>query len=127
MKKHLALLLMFFFIAGIAYGESKDADRWIKTMVNKLGVASSSAKEKKDKRSAVAGVKGAEEKTDEGLYWKKEGVSEKEADAFSAALKQAEEGNRDKAVEGLEAFLKEHPASPLANDAKEGIAALKGK
>lgn len=116
---------MFFFVAGAAYGEPKDSDRWIKTMVNKLGVASS--KDKKDKRSAVAGVKGAEEKSDEGLYWKKEGISEKEAEAFSAALRQAEEGNKDKAVEGLEAFLKEHPASPLANDAKEGIAVLKGK
>ncbi len=46
---------------------------------------------------------------------------------FASSQSLAEEGNRDKAVEGLEAFLKEHPSSPLANDAKEGIAALKGK
>lgn len=123
MKKILAVLIAVIFVAGACYAAEKRQEQWMKSVASKLGVAS--AKDKKATRTSVAGVKGAEEKSDEELYWKKLKVSENEAKAMKNALLLAQDGKNKEAIEALEKFLKDYPKSPLARDAKEGIKALK--
>ena len=126
MTKKLAIvlipLLMLAFTTPAVAAEGS-LSRWLKSVVHKMGVFK--AKKKDRVVSSVAGVKGAEDAGDE-VYWKKWDVSVEETDAFDAAIKYAQEGEVDKAIDKLEAFVKDYPESPLAADAKEGIAALKG-
>lgn len=124
MKKLIFLLIPLVMLVFVdpdpSWGEG-GLNRWIKSVVHKIGVFK--AKKKDKVVSSVAGVKGAEDEGDE-VYWKKWDVTDEETDAFDAAVKHAQEGHMDEAVKGLEAFLADYPESPLVADAKDGIEAL---
>ncbi|MBI5887230.1 MAG: hypothetical protein HZB82_00770 [Deltaproteobacteria bacterium] len=129
MKKMLVVIAVFFMLQGVeplqgagqAAGQS--LGQWIKTTAGKIDLSS---RARKRKPSAVAGVKGAEEKLDEGLYWKKESVSDEELGELKAAVSLASDGKNAEAKAAMEGFIKKHPASPLVKDAEEGLKLLGG-
>ena len=121
MKKVLAVIAFVFMLAGVSHAAGQGLDQWVKTMANKIDLSS---KERKHKPSAVAGVKGAQEKLDEGLYWKKESVPDEELSEFKAAVALASEGKKEDAKAAMEQFIKKHPSSTLVKDAKEGLKLL---
>ena len=123
MKKMLGAAVIFLALAGCGYAAEQTLGQWIKTTANKIDLSS---KDRKRKPSAVAGVKGAEEKLDEGLYWKKESVSAEELSELKAAVSLASEGKNAQAKAAMEGFIKKHPASPLVKDAEEGLKLLGG-
>lgn len=123
MKKMLAAAAVFFVLAGGGYAAEQTLGQWIKTTANKIDLSS---RARKHKSSAVAGVKGAEEKLDEGLYWKKESVSDEELSELKAAVSLASEGKNAQAKAAMEGFIKKHPSSPLVKDAEEGLKLLGG-
>jgi TolA-binding protein len=76
--------------------------------------------------TAVAGIRGAEEKNSDELYWAgKEAVTKEELDLFKSAFDRAEKGEKEQAKSAFEEFLLKYPKSPLAKDAHEMMAALK--
>lgn len=79
-----------------------------------------------DKKStAVAGVRGAEEKEEESLFWfGKDTVTKDELDLFKAALDKAESGDKTTARQNFESFLNKYPKSALAPDAYEILKTL---
>lgn len=117
-----AAIAAFFLISGAAWSAEKNLDQWVKSVSQKI---SGSSKEKKHKETSVAGVKGAEEKSGEDLYWKKGAPPESEADEFAKALSLVQEGKNAEALTALENFKKKHPESPLAHEADEGLELLK--
>lgn len=121
MKRILAVAAVFFVLAGAGYAAEQSLGQWIKSTANKIDMSS---KDRKHKSSAVAGVKGAEEKLDEGIYWKKDTVSDEELGEFKAAVSLAEAGKNAEAKAAMEAFIKKHPSSRLVKDAEEGIKLL---
>jgi len=129
MKKILGAAAVFFVLAGVGplqgagYAAEQTLGQWIKTTANKIDMSSN---DRKHKSSAVAGVKGAEEKLDEGIYWKKESVPDEELGEFKAAVTLASEGKNAQAKSAMEGFIKKHPSSALVKDAEQGIALLGG-
>ncbi|MFQ5586609.1 MAG: hypothetical protein ACE5GF_07285 [Thermodesulfobacteriota bacterium] len=124
MKRIATLMLAFFLLAGISYGETKGVERWVKTFAHKLGIAA--GKVKKKTATSVAGIKGVEEEAGEELYWKKTDVSAEEVEALRAALRYVEEGKEAEAAEALRRFIEEYPKSPFVKDARDGLAILAG-
>ncbi|TAN63135.1 hypothetical protein EPN18_03190 [bacterium] len=114
---------LVFMLSGMAWCAEKNLDQWLKSVSGKL---SSSSKAKKHKETSVAGVKGAEEKSGEDLYWKKGSVPEAEADEFSKAVTLVEAGKNAEAIVAFENFKKKYPASQLTRDADDGLKFLKG-
>lgn len=123
MKKIFAVIAVFFMLAGGGHAAEQTLGQWVKTTASKIDLSS---KARKRKPSAVAGVKGAEEKLDEGLYWKKESVSDEELGELKAAVSLASEGKNAEAKAAMQGFIKKHPSSPLAKDAEEGLKLLGG-
>jgi hypothetical protein len=114
---------MVFMLSGTAWCAEKGVNQWLKSVSGKL---SSSSKTKKHKETSVAGVKGAEEKSGEDLYWKKGSVPEAEADEFSKAVALVEAGKNVEAIAAFENFKKKYPASQFTSDADDGLKLLKG-
>lgn len=127
MKKILVATAVFFALAGVGplqgvgYAAGQSLGQWIKTTSNKIDLSS---RDRKHKASAVAGVKGAEEKLDEGIYWKKESVPDEELSELKAAVSLASEGKSAEAKAAMEGFIKNHHASLLVKDDEEGVKLL---
>jgi len=125
-RKTIVLLTAALFITsatGFA-AEKNSLSFWVKNTGSKLQSVS-----KKNKNTAVAGVKGAAEKADDDLYWKgkKPDVDEEEIDALEAAVELVSKGDLDAAIKELEAFIAKYPDGALTPDAKEGLKALKAE
>jgi len=102
--------------------EKNSLSFWVKNTGSKLQSVS-----KKNKNTAVAGVKGAAEKAPDDLYWKgvKPDVTEDEIDALESVVEHVTKGETDAAIKELEAFIAKYPDSALTPDAREGLTALK--
>ncbi len=122
-------ILMLFLSAGAMASEGiKDAlSVWLKNVSHKLKMVTKGKDDKKENREAIAGVKGAEQNVDEGLYWKDISISKEELTLMEDALEHIEKGERKKAIENMERLLREYPESPLAEDARRGLKLLKAE
>jgi hypothetical protein len=102
---------------------------WLKRLEAK--VRNTEQKQKNQLAAAVA-IRG-DKKDDEAkqLYWKgKKGrgaASPEEVAAFKSALDLAQAGKSDESRESFDSFLRKYPDSPLAPDAKQTLALLKGE
>lgn len=75
----------------------------------------------KNRKSAVAAVRGAKVKPSTKLYWKgeKAEVTDEELSEFKAAVDLAQSGDGEAARAALDAFVKKHPGSALKADVEE--------
>lgn len=124
MKKFAAVLIILqLFFAPFTVSAGSTFDYWIKSISKKL--QSFSKADKKEAETSVVGVKGSKDDADE-LYWKDaEGPSEEELRAFSEVIALIGAGETDKARAALEAFVAQYADSELAEDALEGLKAIK--
>lgn len=128
MKKVLLFLVAFIVFVGyvpLSHAEG-DFRSWLKTMVVKFERISEKKKTKTPTQS-VAGVKGAAESAEDELYWKgdESKLTNEEIALFNKGLKQLSEGKNKEGKKTLKGFVKKYPESPLADDAKEGLAYIK--
>ena len=125
--KLIAVLSTVFFLgASVDTAEAGGGFQyWLKTISYKLKVFTSGG-ETDDRRTAVVGVKGTKVESSDELYWKQSDVTDEELSAFNSAVALAAEGKKDLAQADLEGFIKKYPESPFVQDAKEGLAFLKG-
>ena len=81
--------------------------------------------------TGVAGVRGAKEDSRSRLYWKgkkgNEAVAEEELAEFKEGLDCAVKGDRARAAQVLEEFLKQYPDSPLVPDVKKTLDMVKAE
>lgn len=124
----LRFILVFFTAAFLFCGlagatEKKDS------VFNRLRGAVSRAQRKNasNPSTAVAGVKGAPESATDELYWKDAGgaLTEDEANELAVILPLIEKGDNETAIIKLDAFLKNHPESPVKGDIEEELNALR--
>ena len=128
--KKIALITAVLFLTGVSLyaGDSSKAEGnfWEKmlTKVNQI-----IPKKKVDAETSIAGTRGKGQEEGEALYWKGEdtvvSVTEKELEAFKAAVRKALEGERDQAIELFEQFNEQFPKSALRIDAQKAISELK--
>ncbi len=130
MKKLIAsiVILLFFSTGAMATDSVKDSlSAWLKNVSYKLKMVTKGKGDAREGKRAIAGVKGAEQKGDEELYWKELSISDAELTLMEKALEHIEKGNKKKAIENMERLLKDYPESPLAEDARKGLKLLKAE
>ena len=75
--------------------------------------------------TAVAGVRGAEEKEKDDLFWSgKDSVTKEELDLFNIGLEKVEKGEKVGAKSTFQIFLNKYPKSALAPNAVEILKTL---
>ena len=103
---------------------SRSFRRWVEKLRRRIARTEA----KHNKIVAVAAVRGAESDDPPPLYWKgraaKGPVAGDELAEFDAALEAALEGRTSASTDALNAFLKSHPDSPLAADARQALQEL---
>lgn len=79
-----------------------------------------------NKTTAIAGVRGAEEKDETTLFWYgKDSIAKEELDLFQTGLDKLEKGDTSGAYATFEMFLNKYPKSVLSPDAYEVLKTLK--
>jgi TolA-binding protein len=76
--------------------------------------------------TAIAGVRGAEEKEESNLFWYgKDTVTQDELEMFKSGLDKIERGDTSSAKQTFEIFLNKYPKSVLSPEAYEILKTLK--
>lgn len=122
MKKNilLSLLIVIFFNVGQAKTQQSHVIERVKEKLKGF-----KATETIKKSTAVAGVRGAEEREEETLFWfGKDTVTKDELELFKSALDKAEKGDREMARQALQSFLNKYPKSVFSPDAYEILKTL---
>ncbi|GAB4435622.1 MAG: hypothetical protein OHK0040_06830 [bacterium] len=119
-KLELLFLSSIFLIFSLNVGYTQQS-----TVIEKVKERLKSFKTVDKKSTAIAGVRGAEEKEEETLFWfGKDMVTKDELDLFKAALDKAESGDKTTARQNFQSFLNKYPKSALAPDAYEILKTL---
>lgn len=119
MKKFTFVLFVFCFI-GMAFAQEKSVIERAKEKIKNIKTT-----ETVKKTTAVAGVRGAEEKDEASLFWfGKDSVAKEELLMFEAALEKVEKGDKEGAKQAFHIFLNKYPYSVLAPDAYEIIKSM---
>ena len=96
---------------------------WLKGLQNRI--AQIVPKKTVPMNTAVAGVRGAKEHSEDKLYWKgkkvEETATEEEVVLFKGGIDLATKGDNAAAVKELETFMTKYPDSPLIPDAKKTL------
>ena len=129
MKRFAVALLIVLFASGGLYasGGSTTIGGWLKSISHKLKLIKPQDGASKKAKDAVAGIKGAEQPEQDGLYWKEVRLSPEEVRLMESALKDIKSGDNSKAIERLSRLVRQYPDSPLADDARRGIKLLKAE
>ncbi len=130
MKKLLIALALVFAVGTARAGEG-GWKAWYGNMLKGLKTKVQQRMESKTRVSAVAAVRGADQSEDPyALYWKG-GVSEKaqkkldeEKDQLTSAVELVVNGDVEGGRAAISKFLKDHPESFFAQDAKDALAQL---
>ncbi len=112
--------IMFF---GVSSAFSQDA-KLMERVKEKLKAFKTEGQIKKT--TAVAGVRGAEEKEESRIFWAgNDTVSEDELQLFKSGVDKLEQNDRSSAVQTFQIFLNKYPRSALSPDAYELLESLK--
>lgn len=123
------VLALFVFMAMVLAGQAQAAEKdgfWssLQEKVQKLKPS-----KKPDVITAVGGVRGFKENSEEDIYWKgkekPDSVTEEELEKFNQALDAKIQGNHEKSLKGFEAFLNDYPQSSLRVDALQAVEKIK--
>ncbi|MEK6531120.1 MAG: hypothetical protein AABZ23_01345 [Deltaproteobacteria bacterium] len=126
----LRFLLVFFMALMLFSGTARSTDKK-DSAFNRLRAAVSRVQKKSanSQSTAVAGVKGAPESATDELYWKDgaNAMNEAQTNELAEILPLIEKGDREAAITRLDAFLKNHPESPVKGDIEEELKVLRSK
>lgn len=118
--KMITILLAMVFAMAVTASAGELSDK-VKAKLKGLEMSGSG-----QKTTSVAGIRGAEQKDDDKLYWSgKEKVSQAELESFKVAFAETEKGDKIAARKAFEGFVRSYPDSPLAKDAVDMIEELK--
>ncbi len=133
MRKIMMLLVIVSLSAGGAVYAGDNGGFW-ETLLKKINKLSSRSVSQETPTSVV-GVRGAQDKDSDSLYWKgkaekpvkgKEAtVSEKEVAEFKKAVQMAAEGQKEAARKAFKEFMVTYPDSRLIEDAEKALKRLK--
>jgi len=119
----LEVCFLIFLALTIPFTASAEKDKWwteLKTKIEKLTLAPA------ELTTVVGGVRGAKQKSDNDLYWKKGNIlPAPELEDFNAALDLAMAGKNPEAIAKFEEFLNKYSSSALASDARKSLMILK--
>ncbi|MFA5517324.1 MAG: hypothetical protein WDA20_13680 [Desulfuromonadales bacterium] len=125
MSSRLLLTLLLVAFALPSFAEEGDSGYWEK-LKNKL--THITPQKSGPATTAVGGIRGAQDQSADGLYWKGEEeeilVAEEEYARFQEAYQAAIAGNKEEAKTKFQAILTDFPQSPLAEDARLALQQL---
>lgn len=119
--KSFILLLVVLFYASLVFGQQSTVLEKVKEKLKNVKT------EERTKRStAIAGVRGEENKEEEKLFWMgKDSVTKEELELFKSGINKIDNGDIAGGKEIFEIFLNKHPKSALSPDAYEILKTLK--
>lgn len=123
MKIMCLFLCLTLFVFSSSQGYSQEGNKAVQSAKEKIKrfkiVDSRKAK------TAVAGIRGAEEKEEDTLFWSgKDSVTKEELDLFNVGLEKSEKGEKAGAKSAFQIFLNKYPKSVLAPNAFEILKTL---
>lgn len=121
LKKLFITVVILFLTTTLVFSQQSTVIEKVKEKIKGIRVTNSI-----NKTTAIAGVRGAEEKEDATLFWYgKDSIAKEELDLFQSGLDKLEKGDASSARSIFEMFLNKYPKSVLSPDAYEVIKTLK--
>ncbi len=121
LKKLFITVFILLFTTTFVFSQQSTVIEKVKKKIKGIRVTNSV-----NKTTAIAGVRGAEEKEDATLFWYgKDSIAKEELDLFQSGLDKLEKGDASSARSIFEMFLNKYPKSVLSPDAYEVIKTLK--
>lgn len=121
LKKLFISVVILFLTTTVVFSQQSTVIEKIKEKIKGIKVTNNI-----NKTTAIAGVRGAEEKEDATLFWYgKDSIAKEELDLFQSGLDKLEKGDASSARSIFEMFLNKYPKSVLSPDAYEVIKTLK--